>query len=101
MNFCTMITEAIKLKNFVYLLLVFGLLDAIFVAFGVVLDPFFEALDFTPTEVSILGGSFVIAGVVSSIVTGILLDKYRKYNLILRIISFGSTIILASCYGLF
>jgi len=101
MNFCTMIIEAIKLKNFVYLLIVFGLLDAIFVAFGVVLDPFFEALGFNTTEISILGGSFVIAGVFSSIVAGILLDKYRKYNLILRIISFGSAIILVVSFGIF
>lgn len=74
------------------------MLDSIFIALGVVIDPFFEALGFTSTEVSILGGVFIIAGVVNSLIFGVLLDKYRKYSLITKIISVGCFLVLASFY---
>jgi hypothetical protein len=41
-----MVGAAIKNKNFVFLLISFASLDGIFIGLGVVLDPFFAALDF-------------------------------------------------------
>ena len=46
MNFWPMVGAAIKNKNFVFLLISFASLDGIFIGLGVVLDPFFAALDF-------------------------------------------------------
>jgi hypothetical protein len=41
-----MLVAAIKDKQFVLLLLIFGCLDGVFIGIGVVLDPFFKALGF-------------------------------------------------------
>ena len=98
MRFCGLLRTALKDKSFVLLLIAFMMLDSIFIALGVVIDPFFEALGFTSTEVSILGGVFIIAGVVNSLIFGVLLDKYRKYSLITKIISVGCFLVLASFY---
>lgn len=65
------------------------------------MDPFFESLGFTSTEVSLLGGLVVISGVIASLVVGFLLDKYRKYILMFRLVCFGSTVIWLACYGIF
>ncbi len=98
MNFCSLLGTAMSDRSFIILLIAFMMLDSIFISLGVVIDPFFEALNFTPTEVSILGGVFIISGVISSLLFGILLDKYRKYLLITKIISLGSFLVLASFY---
>lgn len=101
MKFCSMIGTAFKDKNFVNLLVSFTALDAVFIAIGVVLDPFFEALGFSSTEVSILGVTVVLSGVISSLVVGALLDKYRKYLLIYRVVCFGSMLVWLACFGIF
>jgi MFS family permease len=98
LKFCEMLAAAIKDKSFFVLLVAFTMLDSIFIALGVVIDPFFEALKFSSTEVSILGGAFIIAGVLSSLLFGVLLDKFRKYSLILKIICVGSCVVLSSFY---
>jgi MFS family permease len=77
------------------------MVDSVFIALGVVLDPFFGALGFTTGQISIIGVLFVLSGVVSSLIFGVLLDKYRKYLATLKVICFGTTIILTACYGTF
>jgi len=70
-----MLLAAIRNKQFVLLMLIFGCLDGVFIGIGVVLDPFFEALGFSSSEISALGGIFVICGVLSALVIGYVLDK--------------------------
>ena len=77
------------------------MLYSVFLALSVILDPFFESLGVDHSQVSIIGGVFVVAGVFSSLLFGLLLDKYRKYLLITRILCFGSLIVLAGCFGTF
>lgn len=96
-----MVAAVMRNKNFIYILASFSALDGVFIAIGVVLDPFFEGLKLPPNAVSIFGGIFVVTGVMSSLVFGFLLDKYRKYLLTLRIISFGSLFVFGICYGTF
>lgn len=43
----------------------------------------------------------VISGVISSLVTGILLDKYQKYLLTLRIICWGTTLIFVITFTIY
>lgn len=45
-KFCQMVGNAIKNKQFVLIILIFGCLDGVFIGIGVVLDPFFKALGF-------------------------------------------------------
>lgn len=77
------------------------MLDSVFITLGVVLDPFFGALGFTTGQISIIGGIFVVSGVISSLLFGALLDKYRKYLTTLKTICFGTTFMLLSCYASF
>ena len=101
MNFCPMVAAVLRNKNFLCILASFSALDGVFIGIGVVLDPFFEGLKLPSSAVSIFGGIFVVTGVMSSLVFGFLLDKYRRYLLTLRIITFGSLLAFAICYGTF
>jgi len=96
-----MLTAAIKNRQFVLLMIIFACLDGVFIGIGVVLDPFFEALGFSTTEISALGGIFVICGVISSLSVGFLLDKTMKYKLTLRVVCFGSAVLFGVGYASF
>ena len=74
------------------MLIIYGLVNGLFTAFGCVLGPLFEPYGFEALSISIFGALFTIVGVLSSIVFGLLLDKYHKYLLLLRIICIGTTI---------
>lgn len=96
-----MLLAAVKNKQFVLLMMIFGCLDGVFIGIGVVLDPFFEALGFSTSEISALGGIFVICGVLSALVIGYVLDKTSKYQLTMRSICIGSTVLFAVGYASF
>jgi MFS family permease len=96
-----LIAAAVGDKNFVFLLIAFTMLDSVFIALGVVLDPFFGALGFTTGQISILGAIFVVCGVISSLIFGVMLDKYRKYLQTLKAICYGTTFMLLTCYASF
>ena len=70
-----MLLAAVKNKQFVLLMLIFACLDGVFIGIGVVLDPFFKALSFSTSQISALGGIFVISGVISALIIGVVLDK--------------------------
>lgn len=48
--------------------------------------------NYTPLDASLMGASFVFAGVIGGILFSVLLDKYQCYTKILRFINFGSLI---------
>ena len=100
-NFCSMVYAAMCDKSFILLTISFTMLYSVFLALSVILDPFFESLGVDHSQVSIIGGVFVVAGVLSSLFFGVLLDKYRKYLVITRILCFGSLLVLAGCFGTF
>jgi len=89
----------IKMKNYMLLVLVFTVLFATYIALATVIDPLLLPFGFYPGTIALLGGCFIIAGVISTIVFGLILDKTKKYLLTLRVITacslFGS--ILAYC----
>lgn len=82
-------------------MMIFGCLDGVFIGIGVVIDPFFGAIGFGTTTISVLGGIFVISGVLSALLVGVILDKTSKYLLTMRIICFGSTFLFAVGYVTF
>ena len=56
-----------------------------FVALGNVLTPIFGD-QFTPTEISLVGVSFVLAGVIGCYIMGIFIDKTKKFIFAIRFI---------------
>lgn len=100
-NFCEMLLNAIKNKQFVLIMLIFGCLDGVFIGIGVVLDPFFKALGFGTSQISALGGIFVICGVLSALVIGYVLDKTSKYLITMRSICISSTLLFIVGYASF
>ena len=85
--FCKMVGEALKCKSYVFLLIAFSLTDGTLITFSDVLSSVFS--EFTASQISIIGAMTVIAGVVSSLSTAIMLKKTQKYLLTLRIVCFG------------
>ena len=92
---------ALKNRDYVLLLVVFTMIDGVFVLFGVVIDPYLEGLGYTTTDASIVGGLVVLIGVIACIVSGLLLDKYPKYLLFTRMICFGSFVGMCGAYAIF
>jgi len=91
-----MFGEALRNKNYVLELAGFSFLNCVFISFTVILSPIFEPYGYSPTFISLMGGIFIIVGVVSSIICGAAIDKNPKYLLLFRIICVGSTLMFAT-----
>jgi len=55
-----------------------------------VLSAISEPYGFNPSDASILGGCFVLSGIIGSFAISLMLDKYKCYLLSIRFITFGS-----------
>lgn len=75
--------KVVKNRDFMFLCVVFGMLYGTFVGFGGTLSVLFEPKGFTSSEIAGLGLITVICGVIGSFITGILLQKYHKYSIML------------------
>ncbi|MFM7851758.1 MAG: hypothetical protein ACKO96_07510, partial [Flammeovirgaceae bacterium] len=84
-----------------FLLISFTLIFSIFSALCVVIDPFLQSLGFGEVKVSVTGGLFVLAGIASSLIFGLNLDKHRKYLWITRCLCFGTFLMVLACQGTF
>lgn len=93
-SFCDNIKEALKLPNYVKLIFAFSLLQGGFLAFGTNIDQLFAPVGFSDVDISMLGAGVILVGVCSSMVSGILLNKYHKYLLMIRLSAVGSFIIV-------
>lgn len=78
------------------LVIVYSLQIGVNTAFGINIDPIFglSGLGFTSPQLALLGICVVFMGVVSSMINGILLKRYRQYLLQLRIFCFGTATLL-------
>ena len=92
-NFCSNIRDALKLKNYVLLILIFMLLQGGFLAFGININQLLSP-PFTDVELSGLGSLIILVGVITSTITGVILNKFHKYTLIVRMSAIGTTIFL-------
>ncbi len=63
-------------------------------AFGININQLLSP-PFTDVQLSGLGGLIILVGVITSTITGIILNKYHKYVLMVRMSSIGTTILLA------
>ena len=86
-------------SNTSYILLVgcFTFLYGIYTTLGAVVASLTAPYGYTAADNSIFGATFILCGVLGSFIFGVILDKYAKYLLILRLICFASsaTIFLA------
>jgi FLVCR family feline leukemia virus subgroup C receptor-related protein len=92
-NFCSNIADALKLKHYVLLILIFMLLQGGFLAFGININQLLSP-PFTDVEISGLGALIILVGVITSMLTGFILNKYHKYVLMVRMSAFGTAILL-------
>jgi len=77
----------IKMKNYMLLVVVFTILFATYIALATVIDPLLSPFGFEPGVIASLGGCFIVAGVISTLAFGIILDKTKRYLLTLRVIT--------------
>lgn len=83
-----------KDKNFVIILLVMMLTNAVFISFGTCVSVIYsnaKPVPFTPAGVSLIGVGTILFGVPSGFLSGIILRKTRK-NLLLTHIFLGLTV---------
>lgn len=63
-----------------------------YVSLGTIINFLFEPFGYTSTDTSILGATFVICGLISSIIFPILIEKYHWFLRSLKIIVIGAFI---------
>jgi Na+/melibiose symporter-like transporter len=90
----------ILVKNPSYLLLVasFNFLYGIYTALGAVVSTITAPYGYTSNDNSVFGATFIMFGVFSSFVVGIILDKTSKYKLILNILCFSSMVTISVAF---
>jgi len=77
------------------------LLQGGFLAFGININQLLSP-PFNDVELSGLGSLIILVGVVTSVVTGFVLNKWHKYVLMVRLSAFGSLIMLGiSIYAVY
>jgi len=87
--------DALKLRNYVLLLLAFGLVDGSFIAFGSVLGPLFAGI-FTPSYTSIICGATTVVGLIMSFCSGILIQRKQKFRAMMRFSCIGTALVGSS-----
>ena len=85
-NFCAALKEAIRDRNYALLLIIFSMVDGVFISFSDILSDIFN--NYTSSQISVLGATTVIVGVVSSMTMGFVLKKTSKYLLVCRLVCF-------------
>lgn len=90
--------KALRDRNYVYLLIIFALIDGEFISFSSVMSLLFDYYN-TPTQmvyssslISLYGGATAIFGVAASMVAGVMLQKTHKYLLTMRAVCLGVAI---------
>ena len=75
-------------KNFMLFTVVFSFMFAIYTCLGGTVDFLMEPYHYSTTDIAICGAGFVVAGMTGAFVIGVLLDRYPKYLLTLRLLVF-------------
>ena len=93
-NLLQMYAQAFKIKNYVIESIGFSLVNAAF-CFILILSPLFQPYGYSPLVIAAMGGVFIIFGLISSIIAGVLLDKYNCYLSLYRAICVGTAFTFA------
>jgi len=74
-------------RNYLYLLLSFACMNALFNTLGSVIGVIVANYGFTSNDSSIFGTAYLLSGIVGAAIAGVILDKTKKYKLLLIISS--------------
>jgi ABC-type thiamin/hydroxymethylpyrimidine transport system permease subunit len=72
-------------RNFVHILISFGLIYAIYGTFGFVMSNLMEPFGYTPTVIALIAMVVVLSGTVAAVLTGRFLDKTNKYHFSMKV----------------
>jgi predicted MFS family arabinose efflux permease len=92
---CEKLSAALANKNYSMTLFCFASINGIFVSFGRILSALFAPYDFSAGYISLVGGLFIITGIISSVLFGKLLDKTSKYLRLFQMTCFCSCIFVS------
>jgi MFS family permease len=98
---CKTYKELFKMRNYMILVFVFTILFATYIALATIIDPLLLPYGYAPGLIALMGVFFIIAGVVSTMIIGCLLDKTKKYLLTLRLVTFLSFLAASFAYFVF
>lgn len=93
-NFSTDVKFLIKNPSYILLTCSFSFIFGIYLTVGNLVGPLYAFSGYSASKISMVGVIFVLFGVIASMITGVLLDKYKKYLLFLRLICFASTVFI-------
>jgi len=87
-----------KNKNFLLIILIYGIQNGIYSAFGTIINYILDPFGYTSLDTSILGVGFILFGVTGSIIFPVLIDKYNWFVGSLKIVTVGSCLAGASFF---
>ena len=76
--------------NYVWITMVFSSLYGVYTSLGALINTLVRPYNFDTADCSIIGATFITSGLIGSFFFGFLLDKYKKYLLVLRMVCFGT-----------
>lgn len=88
-RFDKMIFEALKNKDYVIIIYNYGVFYGIYIALGALLSPILSPYGYSGLDIALVGIFFISCGVIGIFVYGFILDKYKKFQLLFRLIGIG------------
>lgn len=90
-----MYKKLLRNKTFVGNAVIFTIMWGTYTAIGNLLSPLFNQY-YTPGQISIIGGIFVIAGVIGCFVAGVVIDKTQGMLGVIRTIATVVTVLITA-----
>lgn len=87
-----MIFEALKIRSYTIIIANYGIFYGIYLAIGALLDPILSQYNYPAWVTSAIGVTFILSGLISIFIFGMILDKCHKFLLSLRIVAIGGTL---------
>lgn len=84
-----MIWEALRNVNYVIIIYNYGVFYGIYIALGALLSPILSPYGYSDTDIALIGIFFISCGVIGIFIFGFILDKYKKFRLLFRLIGLG------------
>jgi len=98
-NFLKEVKDLLSQKDYVLIMTIFTFCFGIYTTSGAILGPIFEPYGYDSTEISIFGAFHILFGLIGCVVTGIVLDKTKRFLRTLRLVCLGS--LMCYCWSLY
>ena len=97
-NFCAALSEVLKIRSYVLLLIIFCMVDGAFISMSDIISQLFTDYHYSTGDTSMFGGVTVVFGVMASMCVGIMLQKTSRYLITIRCVCIGtiSSFVLAA-----